>query len=161
MNWEIQENKLSRRSKELEAIFDAITDRIVVVSPELVIRDMNMAALRGMGISERGEAVGKSFCETACDRKNCRRSQSEQLQCVQCRRNDYCSDCYLREAFETGKPLSRELEFSDRTYLTSVYPIFDERRAVVKVVSLLRDITDIMKKSGPGICFENNGAQRS
>ena len=155
MNWEIQENKLSQRSKELEAIFDAITDIIVVVTPDLVIRDMNLAALRGIGISERGEIVGKSFCETACERKNCRRTRDEQLQCVQCRHNDYCYDCHLREAFETGKPLSREFEILGKNYVAYLYPIFDERRTVVKVVSLLRDITAIMRRSGRGTCSDN------
>ena len=159
MNWEIQENKLNSRSKELEAIFDAITDIIVVVTPDLVIRDMNMAARRGIGISERGEIVGKSYCETACGRKNCRRVQSEQTRCVQCSGNEYCYDCHLREAFETGKPLSRELEILGKNFVAYLYPIFDERRTVVKVVSLLRDITAIMRRSEQGIGAANKGVQ--
>jgi PAS domain-containing protein len=147
MNWEMQENKLNRRSKELEAVFDAITDIIIVVSPDLVIRDMNIAAVRSIGFSARGEIVGKSFCKTACDRKNCSRAQSEQLQCAQNRSNNYCYECQLLKAFKTGKPLSREINFFDKNYIVYLYPIFDERRSVVKVVTLLRDITAIKDRS--------------
>ena len=146
--WPIQDATQLRQRKELEAVFDSITDILVVVSPDLAIRDLNKAALRSIGFSDREEVLGKLYCETACNRHNCRWAQTEQLRCVQCRRNENCSDCHLREVFETGKSVSRELELADKCYITSVYPVFDERRTIVRAVSLLRDITAIKQKSG-------------
>ena len=146
--WQMQEVELIRQIKELEDVFESITDILVVVSPELAIMDLNKSALQYMGLSDRIEVVGKLYCETACNRHNCRWAQSEQLRCMQCKRNDNCSDCHLQEAFKTGKPLAREVELADKCYITSVYPVFDERRNVMKAVSLFRDITAIKRHNG-------------
>jgi len=140
--------QLIRQRNELEAVFHSITDILVVVSPDLTISDLNRAAIRYYGFDGAQSVIGQTYCETMCDRHNCRWAEGDNRRCMECNRNENCSDCHLRAVFANGIPVNRELELPERSYITSVSPVFDETGAVIKAVAMLRDITEIKQRSG-------------
>lgn len=142
----ISEVQLLRKSNEQEAVLNSITDILVVLDSNLRIIDINQTALKHYGITDKKSVTACRFCDVICHAQYC---------CKQCqdhsRRDgsfEICNECFIRDIFTTGRPSIGEIDISNRIYMTSTYPIFDETGQVTKAVYLMKDITLVKKRSG-------------
>lgn len=143
----VSELQLLRKSNEQEAIFNSITDSLVVVDSNLRIIDINQAALSYYGIKDKKHAVSKKYCDFICQRRYCKRNDTRECRPPDCSRG-CCTDCLVCSTMASGKPSAAEADIADRVHLISVYPIFDEESRIQKAVCLLRDITLLKRRSG-------------
>ena len=123
----LSERALIRKSNELAAVFDAITDALFVMDGNFTILEVNQSGLEFAGVSSNVGLLGKSYCD------------------VVGRRHD-CEQCYLRQTINAGSPQSVEIDVDDRLYTVTAYPVFDEIGKASQVVCALRDITIVRKK---------------
>ena len=123
----LSERALIRKSNELAAVFDAITDALFVMDGNFTILEVNQSGLEFAGVSCNVGLLGKSYCD------------------VVGRRYD-CEQCYLRQTINAGSPQSVEIDVDDRLYTVTAYPVFDEIGKANQVVCALRDITIVRKK---------------
>lgn len=100
--------------KNLEALFNAITDKIVVVD-----RDFNIEMSNKKEIGNSGKCYKKIF-----------KAESS------------CENCPAVTAFSKGKTTSIEKENSHHTYKLQAYPIFSNNGDVDRVLELCRDMTE-------------------
>lgn len=145
----ISEGQLIRKHAELEAVFHAIADTLVVVDAHLRILDTNKAAERYYN-KDKQQVVGRYYCEVLCEQQNCMQP-SRKLQgcsdkaCIDCSHS--CLSCYLKDSLSSGIPVVTEVSVGSRVFMISVYPILDEHSQVEKVVCCTRDITLTKRKS--------------
>ena len=123
----LSERALIRKSNELAAVFDAITDALFVMDGNFTILEVNQSGLEFAGVSSNVGLLGRSYCD------------------VVGRRHD-CDLCYLRQTINAGSPQSVEIDVDDRLYTVTAYPVFDEIGKASQVVCALRDITIVRKK---------------
>ena len=142
----ISELQLLRKSNEQEAIFNSITDILVVLDSSLRIIDINQTALHHYGMSDKKGILTRRFCDVSCHGKYCREAWN--LHCQVANSHGDCDSCLLVGVFVSGKPNSIEIDINDRIYMTSMYPIFDEAGQVAKAVCLLKDVTLVKRRSG-------------
>lgn len=100
--------------KNLEALFNAITDKIVVID-----RDFNIEMSNKEDIGSSGKCYKKIF-----------------------KTDSSCENCPSITAFSKGETTSIEKENSHRTYKLQAYPIFNNNGEVDRVLELCRDITE-------------------
>ena len=124
---QVSELALVRKSNELAAVFDAITDALFVADGNFVIRDVNQAGLRFAGVSNTMGLLNRSYCEIVGKRYN-------------------CGNCYLRQTLDSGLPQTVEIEIDDRVFTVTTYPVLDEEGKTNQVVCALRDVTIVRKK---------------
>jgi PAS domain S-box-containing protein len=105
--------KLEEHRSRLQALFEAITDTVIVVDGDL---NLTMTNQKEMG--NRGKCFRKVF------------SQKEP-----------CQDCLARKVFAEKKPASQEKVVDDEYYLIRAYPIFDANCRVNAVLESSRRIT--------------------
>lgn len=123
----VSELALIRKSNELSAVFDAITDALFVVDGNFSILEANQAGVNFSGLSRPAWLLGKSYCQ------------------VVGRRYD-CGSCYLKQTLDTGLPQTTEIEVEDRVFTVTTYPVLDEEGRANQVVCALRDVTIVQKK---------------
>jgi signal transduction histidine kinase len=100
--------------KNLEVLFNAITDKIIVID-----RDFNIEMSNRKEIGSSGKCYKKIF-----------KSDSS------------CVNCPAISAFSKGKTAAIEKENSHRFYKLQTYPIFNNTGEVDRVLELCRDITE-------------------
>ncbi len=123
----ISELALIRKSNELAAVFDAITDALFVVDGNFTIVEVNQAGLAFAGVAHLSQLIGRSYCD------------------IVGRRYD-CGTCYLRQTLDTSAPLTVEIESEDRVFTVTTYPVLDEEGRANQVVCSLRDVSIVRKK---------------
>jgi len=123
----ISELALIRKSNELAAVFDAITDALFVVDGNFTILEVNQAGLAFASVEHLSQLIGRPYCE------------------VVGRRYD-CGICYLRQTLDSSFPQAVEIEMDDRVFTVTTYPVLDEEGRANQVVCSLRDVTIVRKK---------------
>ena len=123
----VSELALIRKSNELAAVFDAITDALFVMDGNFVIREINQAGLGFAKVSNSIGLIGRSYCDVVGRRYN-------------------CGNCYLRQTLDFGLPQTVEIEVDDRVFTVTTYPVLDEEGRTNQVVCALRDVTIVRKK---------------
>lgn len=110
---ELTEN-LSTSNSKLNALFNSITDIIVVVD-----RDFNITMSNKDDIGSSGKCHKKLFGS-----------------------DHICKNCPAMIAFREAKSVSEEKRSGDEYYLLQAYPILDSRGGVDKVIERCRNITN-------------------
>ena len=123
----VSELALIRKSNELAAVFDAITDALFEVDGNFVIREVNQAGLGFAGVANTIELITSSYCDIVGQRYN-------------------CGNCYLRQTLDQRLPQTVEIEVEDRIYTVTTYPVLDEEGRANQVVCALRDVTIVRRK---------------
>ena len=123
----ISELALIRKSNELAAVFDAITDALFVVDGNFTILEVNQAGLAFAGVEHLSQLIGRSYCD------------------IVGRRYD-CGNCYLRHTLDSSAPQTVEIESEDRVFTVTTYPVLDEDGRANQVVCSLRDVSIVRKK---------------
>lgn len=149
----LSELQLLRKSNELEAVFNSITDMLVVADNSLFIIDINQAAQDYFGLKDKQQIKAKKFCEAICRQRYCKVSGGDKKDSL-----GSCSECMVVDTVLRGKPNIAEVDVADRVHLVCVYPIFDENDKVSKTVCLLRDITLLKRKNGELVQAEKMSA---
>lgn len=111
---------------DLESLFQAINDMIVVLDPSLTIIQANSSTLKLLGKRTPAALLGKKCYSVFYKRKNA------------------CSDCAVKEVLKTKKPVYYE-EFA--SYLgkhlsVSMSPVLDRKGNVAKIIQVGRDIDE-------------------
>ena len=123
----ISELALIRKSNELAAVFDAITDALFVVDGNFTILEVNQAGLAFAGVEHLSQLIGRSYCD------------------IVGRRYD-CGNCYLQHTLDSSAPQTVEIESEDRVFTVTTYPVLDEDGRANQVVCSLRDVSIVRKK---------------
>lgn len=123
----VSELALIRKSNELAAVFDAITDSLFVVDGNFVICEINQAGLGFSGAVNSKGLIGRSYCDVVGRRYN-------------------CGNCYLRQTLDSNLPQTLEIEVDDKIFMVTTYPVLDEEGRANQVVCALRDVTIVRKK---------------
>ncbi|ACI20851.1 MULTISPECIES: c-type heme family protein [Thermodesulfovibrio] len=111
----------------LQTIFEGITDPLALVNPDCTV-EMTNHAYRTWMIEGRA-AVFNEQCDI------------EKLDA-----DKLCPVYFLKKVIDTKKPFSEYWEGEDqRHYFIHLYPIFDDRENVIKVVHYVKDITEKRK----------------
>lgn len=118
--------RVQQGKKEWEATFDAISEAVLLISPEGKVLRANQAAARSSG---RGftQLVGQRCCEAM-------HGNAVEPE-----------DCPLQQVLRTRRPASTEIIEHDGSQImqVSVYPIFDALGDIQAVVEYNRDVTQI------------------
>jgi len=148
----LSELQLLRKNRELEAIFDSITDMLVITDSQLFIHDINQAAQDYFSLYDKQAIKTKRFCEAICQQRYCKigrgKGNNDEKIASHQSSSGRCSECIIVDTLLSGRPNVAEIDIADRVHLASVYPIFDEANKVAKVVCLLRDVTILKCKDG-------------
>ena len=120
-----------RSKRQLQAIFDGITDGLIIVDRDFRIVAMNKAEAAFLG-SEPQDLVGKA-CYT-----------------VYCRGDEACELCPAHVTFETGKAsMASRLELTTGYHRKGVdvytFPVKDDRGETVQAIQYVKDVTDRVK----------------
>jgi two-component system NtrC family sensor kinase len=118
--------RVQQGKKEWEATFDAISEAVLLISPEGKVLRANQAAARSSG---RGftQLVGQRCCEAMHGNAVAP------------------EDCPLQQVLRTRRPASTEIIERDGSQImqVSIYPIFDALGEIQAVVEYNRDVTQI------------------
>lgn len=144
----VSEWQLIRKHAELETVFHAISDILVVVDDHLRILAINKAAENYYGKQDKHQIIGKHYCNMLCERQNCKLAPKDAADCDRaCISCSYtCASCYLKDSLASGVPIMTEVDAGSRVFMISVYPILDEYSKVEKIVCCTRDITLTKRK---------------
>ncbi len=129
----VEQNRsdISRSKRQLQAIFDGITDGLIIVDKDFTVTAINKAEAAFLGKEPR-DVVGKPCFE------------------VYGRGDVPCSQCPAHETFRSGKPaLASKLEHSEGFHRKGVdvytFPVKDEAGETVQAIQYIKDITDRLK----------------
>ena len=122
---------ISERAKEIETVINGIQENILVITPDMIIVDVNDSFLRQMNYS-REEVVGKKCHEVF-----------QKLDHI-CSNNFHCP---LKEAISNKAPrqsVIRRLggEGDSRYIEVTIYPIWEKKGKISKFIEISRDITE-------------------
>ncbi|MBD3349495.1 MAG: PAS domain-containing protein [Candidatus Eisenbacteria bacterium] len=120
-----------RSKRQLQAIFDGITDGLIIVDRDFRIVAVNKAEASFLG-REPKELVGRPCYE------------------VYCRGDRACELCPAHETFAQGKPsMVSRLELTSGYHRTGVdvytFPVKDDRGETVQAIQYIKDVTDRVK----------------
>ena len=117
--------KIEKAEKELEMLFNSITDLIYYTDDSYSIKKANKSFLDKLGISKKDVIDKKCF-------QLIHKTQHP------------LTECPHRKAMETGKPMVGEIEenYLDGVYLISSSPIFDKNGNLVGTINVAKDITE-------------------
>ncbi len=124
--------ELDKSKKKLEAIFNGISDGIMIIDRGFKIASANPTMLRLMDVSEE-EALGES-CFLLCNGKPSR-----------------CSFCKAGEVFKTGQHLSTfckktdKSACKDRVYEIHDFPLYDDHGNIEQVIEYVKDVTEAIE----------------
>lgn len=114
--------ELRDKESRIQALFDATTDSVMLLSPDGTILAANQIA------SKRRNASAEELTGTLI-------FDSLPVETAELRR------IKLKEAARTGQPRVFDEEVGDRVYRLRIYPVTDEKGAVTHLASFSRDIT--------------------
>jgi PAS domain S-box-containing protein len=120
-----------KSKRQLQAIFDGITDGLIIVDRDFTIVAVNKAEAAFLG-GEPKDLVGKPCYE------------------IYCRGKDACELCPAHETFATGKPaLASRLELTTGYHRRGVdvytFPVKDEQGVTIQAIQYIKDVGDRMK----------------
>jgi two-component system NtrC family sensor kinase len=124
-------SEIAKSKHQLQAIFDGITDGLIIVDRDFTVCAVNKAEAAFLGRKPQ-EVVGKPCYE------------------VYCRGDRACEACPAHETFATGKPaLLAKFEHISGYHRKGVdvytFPVKDENGATVQAIQYIKDITDRLK----------------
>ena len=122
---------ISERAKEIETVINGIQENILVITPDMIIADVNDSFLRQMNYS-REEVIGKKCHEIF-----------QRLDHI-CSGDFYCP---LKEAINMQEPrqsVIRRLggEGESRYIEVTIYPIWEKPGKISRFIEISRDITE-------------------
>ncbi|MDW7999090.1 MAG: PAS domain S-box protein [Thermodesulfovibrio sp.] len=119
-------DKVEKAEKELEMLFNSITDLIYYTDENYTIKKVNKSFLNAIGLKE-DEVVGKKCFKLM-----------HQI-------NHPSQECPHKKALETGKPQVGEIEenYLDGVYLISSSPIFDKNNNLLGTINVAKNITEL------------------
>ncbi|OPY76953.1 MAG: Sporulation kinase A [Syntrophorhabdus sp. PtaU1.Bin153] len=106
-------DKLRESKTRIQTLFQAITDTVTVIDPE-----MNIVMSNQKTVGKKGKCYKKIF---GLERR--------------------CDDCLAERVFAERSSVSQEKVIDDEYYLLQAYPIFDEKSDVSAVLEISRVIT--------------------
>ncbi len=118
-------SSVAKAKAEWETTFDTVADLITVRDKDYRILRANKAAFIRWGMGPE-RMIGEKCYEILHNFSS------------------PCEDCYVTEAFRTGRPASgeRESEYLNGIFQYYTYPIHDESGEIVAVVDMAREITE-------------------
>ncbi|WP_353686484.1 PAS domain S-box protein [Thermodesulfovibrio sp. 3462-1] len=119
-------DKVEQAEKELEMIFNSITDLIYYTDETYTIKKVNRSFLDAVGLKEN-EVIGKKCFKLIH------------------KTNYPLEECPHRKAMETGISQVGELEenYLDGVYLLSSSPIFDKNGNLIGTINVAKNITEL------------------
>lgn len=123
--------EITKSKHQLQAIFDGITDGLIIVDTDFTVMAVNKAEAAFLGSTPQ-ELVGKPCYE------------------VYCRGDVACEMCPAHETFATGKPaLLSKLEHISGYHRKGVdvytFPVKDENGETIQAIQYIKDVTDRIK----------------
>ncbi|MFH1690821.1 MAG: ATP-binding protein [Candidatus Eisenbacteria bacterium] len=123
--------EIVKSKHQLQAIFDGITDGLIIVDTDFTVKAINKAEAAFLGSTPQ-ELVGKPCYE------------------VYCRGDAACESCPAHETFATGKPvLISKIEHQSGYHRKGVdvytFPVRDEKGETVQAIQYIKDVTDRLK----------------
>ncbi|HIJ59962.1 MAG TPA: PAS domain S-box protein [Nitrospirae bacterium] len=120
--------RVYQAEKELENIFESISDMLYVTDTDYIIKSVNQAVVNKIGKPKK-EIIGKKSFEIFSDTFVS------------------CETRFKNFLKKSGEPLIEEVEdtFTDNTYLLSCSPILDSSGNILGNVHIVRDITELKK----------------
>lgn len=109
---------------ELQTTFDGITYFMIIVDRNLNIVNVNSSFLNFANM-EKENVIGLNF------------SRFEGLIC-----DENLIEHIVKETFEKGKEIKKEIEFEDTIYEIDTFPLNDEKEEIIKVIISIKDITE-------------------
>ncbi len=124
-------SEITKSKQQLQAIFDGITDGLIIVDTDFTVKAINKAEAAFLGSTPQ-ELVGKPCYE------------------VYCRGDAACETCPAHETFATGKPvLISKIEHQSGYHRKGVdvytFPVKDEKGVTVQAIQYIKDVTDRLK----------------
>jgi PAS domain S-box-containing protein len=124
-------SEIKKSKHQLQAIFDGITDGLIIVDTDFTVAAVNKAEAAFLGRTPQ-ELVGKPCYE------------------IYCRGQNACEACPAHETFATGKPaLLAKLEHTSGYHRKGVdvytFPVKDENGETIQAIQYIKDVTDRMK----------------
>lgn len=114
-------------AETLQTIFEGITDPLALVNPDCTVEMTNQAYRLWM--IEQKAAVFNSPCDL------------EKINA-----DTFCPVYFLKKVIENKKPISEYWEGEDGNhYFMHIYPIFNDKNEVIKVVHYVKDVTEKRK----------------
>jgi two-component system NtrC family sensor kinase len=122
------EEQIRISKRELETVFDAITDLICIIDRNYKIVRVNQSC--------------SAFLKTPI-----RQLLGQPCYKVLWNRNEVCDECSSRETFTTGEALScrrimKRSQHENEYFEIQTYPVFNERKKAVHVIEFIRNITN-------------------
>jgi two-component system NtrC family sensor kinase len=126
-----EESEIYRSKRQLQAIFDGITDGLIIVDRDFKVVAVNKAEAAFLGKKPQ-EVVGRDCYE------------------VYCRGDHACEACPAHNTFATGKPtLITRLETTSGYHRRGVdvytFPVRDDQGETVQAIQYIKDVTDRVK----------------
>ncbi len=120
--------KVMKTEKEMENIFESISDLLYYNSPDYTIKRINKAVIQKIG-KPAHEIIGRKCYEVFHGR------------------NEPWKKCPHHKTIRTGKPYIEEVEDHNLggTFLISSSPIFDQKEALLGTIHIVRDISEFKK----------------
>ncbi len=115
--------EVSESKKELEALFNGITDMITVQDEYHNILVANRSALNGFKTRFAEEVIGKKCYKLYMGR------------------DKPCSDCPVSETIKTGQPAFSEQEMEGQSFNLYSYPMIDGEGKLSKIIVFRKDLT--------------------
>jgi two-component system NtrC family sensor kinase len=133
---DILHQKIQARNEELSAILRSIQDFIVVITPDMVIQEVNQAFLEQMGYSRR-EVIGKK-CHEIFQRVNPQCDFDRLL-------------CPLNKVIQSRRPSQQILTRVDHLGCTrhvdvKVFPVWEKGGKISKFIEVSRDVTELKRE---------------
>ena len=119
-------DKIEKAEKELEMLFNSITDLIYYTDNTYTIKKANRSFLEKLGLEEN-EVINKKCFKLIHNTEHPPK------------------DCPHRKAIETGRPTVSELEenYLDGIYILSSSPIFDSKKNLIGTINVAKNITEL------------------
>jgi PAS domain S-box-containing protein len=122
------EEEIVRTQTMLQKVFDGISDPLLLVGKDFVVKVLNEASCRYFQVNDTEEAIGKTCCELARGR------------CAS------CDDCVIHSAILKGERVTFErkgLFEPERVEQITVYPCDDAADGTSEAIIRISDITEI------------------
>jgi len=124
-------SEITKSKHQLQAIFDGITDGLIIVDRDFSVTAVNKAEAAFLGKTPR-DIVGKPCFE------------------VYCRGDVACEACPAHETFRSGNPaMVSRLEHSEGYHRKGVdvytFPVKDESGETIQAIQYIKDVTDRLK----------------
>jgi len=124
-------SEITKSKRQLQAIFDGITDGLIIVDSDFTVVAVNKAEAAFLGKTPQ-DIVGKPCFE------------------VYCRGEFACEMCPAHETFATGQPalvsrLEHESGYHRKGVDVYTFPVYDENGETIQAIQYIKDITERIK----------------